>query len=354
MAEYISFQPSDFFNTVLYTGNGSTQTISGVGFQGDLTWIKARGSTDWHCIVDTVRGYDKYIYSNDTSVEYTSTTRLTSWNADGFALGSQGETNTNAGTYVAWNWKAGTTTGIAGSPSITPTAYSFNQTSGFSVVSYTANNTAGATIPHGLGVVPDMAIFKCTSYAENWSVYHKNLTGGRDGLNQVFLNKTNAQSTTDNFYDTAPTSTLFYMNNGGEVNESTRTYVAYFFASKKGYSKFGSYKGNGNADGPFVFTGFRPAFVMIKSSGGVETWNMWDNKRSTSGSNLTNMNLHPDSNAAENTATAPGGQVIDILSNGFKIRGTTTETNQSAYNMIYMAFAEFPFVSSNSKAGVAR
>ena len=350
--------PEAYFQVKIYTGNGSanhaiTFDDTDTDMQPDFVWIKNTEALagDSHCLFDALRGATEVIHSDTTAAEVDDDDTLDSFTSDGFQVDADVKVNTNTEDYVAWCWKANGTGSSNTSGTINTTATSANTTAGFSIITYTGNGTAGATIGHGLGAVPDLIIPKTLSHTGSWPVFHT--TQGETKF--LELNNNGAvQTGTTRWNDTAPTSTLFYMNNGGEVNESTRTYVAYFFASKKGYSKFGSYKGNGNADGPFVFTGFRPAFVMIKSSGGVETWNMWDSKRSTSGSNLTNMNLHPDSSAAENTATAPGGQVIDILSNGFKIRGTTTETNQSGYTMIYMAFAEFPLVSSNSKAGTAR
>ena len=345
MAAYISFQPSDYYSTKLYTATGSAAAITGVGFEPDLVWIKDRTLTGYPSLMNVLGGPTYNLFSNTTAAQ-ANNSLLTAFDSDGYTLGgSNGDTNTSGRNYVSWNWKGGTTTGLSGG-TLTPSSYSFNATSGFGIYAYTGTGSA-ATIPHGLGVAPEVLIVKRLDSTSAWSMYWKVL-----GANKyIYMNATAAAATDSSsefWNNTDPTSTVFSVKDAAYTNGSTNTYVAYCFTPKSGYSKFGSYTGYDTSDGPFVFTGFRPAFVMIKSSGGVETWNMWDSKRSTSGSNLTNMNLHPDSSAAENTATAPGGQVIDILSNGFKIRGTTTETNQSGYTMIYMAFAEAPFVNSSS------
>ena len=349
---YISFQPSDNFSTKLYNGNNSTQSITGVGFQPDLTWLKSYDTAGtWHYLTDSVRGVGKQLYSNSDSSQGSNPAVITAFDSDGFSLGDAADTNGSGVDCVAWSWKAGTTTGIAGSPSITPSSYSFNQTSGFSIVRYTANNTAGATLPHGLGVAPDMALFKCDSYAENWNMYNKNLTGGTAATYTIRLNNTAAEATTDNYNDTAQTSTtLFTVGNAGEINEGTRTYVAYFFKGIKGFSKMGSYigTGSGGGDGPFIYTGFRPAFTICKIyDGNTNNWKMVDDKRP--GYNLNNKTLNADSTAVESTEDN-----CDYTANGFKIRRSGNDVNGSGYKYIYMAFAEFPFVSSNSKAGVAR
>ena len=343
MAVYTTIDDAgSFFNPILYSAGSAPLAITGVGFSADFTWIKSRSYADNHNLFDTVRGATEIIYTNMNAVQDTQAQSLQSWQSDGFTLGTRNDTNRSGQTFVSWSWKAGTTTGIAGSPTITPTSYSFNATPGFSVIAYTGTGVA-ATLPHGLGVAPKMIIQKNLDDAENWQVYHASMGATK----YILLNDVGAeQINSTRWNDTEPTSTLFSIGTDSSVNYSGEDMIAYVFADVQGYSKFGSYAGNGNADGPFVYTGFRPAFIVIKNADGVETWNMWDNKRSTSGTNLTNMNLAPSAVAAENTASAPGGQVLDLLSNGFKIRGTTTECNQSGYDMIYMAFAEAPLVNS--------
>ena len=342
---YISFQPSDFFSTKIYTGTGSSNAITGVGFQPDTTWIKDRDASQPHVLFDAVRGANKRLYPNTTAAEGTETQALMSFDSDGFTLGTWGDLN-NTDDFVSWNWKAGTTTGIAGSPSITPSSYSFNATSGFSIIKYVGNGTSGATIPHGLGVAPDMVITKNLDVAEGWAVYHTSL-GPTKFLK---LNDSAAVGTGTGYWnDTAPSATLVTLGNDGGVNQSTKNMVAYCFASKKGYSKFGSYTGNGSADGPFVYTGFRPAFFLVKDTAGTNNWTMFDNKRNPFWNPAAEA-LQPNSAAGEYNET----EGVDILSNGFKARESAAWLNSSGNAMIYIAFAEFPIVSSNSKAGTAR
>ena len=346
MAEYISFQPSDFFTPLIWTGTGASNAITGVGFQPDLVWAKQRSGTEYHEVCDSVRGATKIIYPNETSGEGTNAQTLKTFDAEGYTLGTSMGWNQNTGTYVGWNWKAGTTSGIAtnGSTTITPTGYSFNQTSGFSTIAYTGNSTSGAKIPHGLGVAPDLMFVKKLNAGQSWAVYSKSIGPTK----YLSLNQTIAEATSiDRWNDTATDSVNFTVGDAGDTNGAFN-YIAYCFASKKGFSAFGSYYGNGNADGPFVYTGFRPAFLICKiSSGNTGGWDMFDNKRDTF--NPTDQILQANSSSAE-----ADSDDIDFLANGFKIRNTSGNHNGNGYTYIYMAFAEFPFVSSNSKAGVAR
>ena len=343
MAAYISFQPSDFFNTVLYTGTAAENVITGVGFSSDFTWVKRRNSSGAHYAFDTVRGATKAIIPNDTDIEDTNAEFLKSWESDGFTLGTSGGPN-GAYTYASWNWKGGTTSGLAaGTHAVT--GYSYSATAGISIITYTGDNTAG-TITHGLGAVPKMIITKTLNSTVDWFVYHVTPGAGK----YMVLNDTAAQGSSSIVWgNTTPTSTVFSLGAGAETNTSPREYVAYAFAEKSGFSKFGVYEGNGNADGPFIYTGFRPAFVIIKISSGSGTgnWYMFDNKRA--GYNVENEQLYCDT-----TGSTDSDDIIDLVSNGFKIRGTEFGINADGKTIIYMAFAEFPFVSSNSKAGVAR
>ena len=344
MAEYISFQPSDNCGNALYTGTGAVQTISGVGFQPDFTWIKERNGTDWHCLNDTVRGYSKYVYSNSNAAEATFTDRLTSWNADGFVLGAGVETNTDASTYASWSWRMGTTSGLTGG-TITPSGYSINATAGQSIIAYTGTAVA-ATLPHGLGVAPQMIIQKNLADTENFQVYHVSLGATK----YILLNTEGAQATqTSRWNDTAPTSTLFSIGTDSSTNGSGEACVAYCFAPIKGYSKFGNYMGMGGADGPFVYTGFRPNWLLIKSyTNDARQWYIFDGKNK--GYNVSgNCLIKADGTEAEDCDS-----FIDILSNGFKIRTTTAPLNQDTSEFLYAAFAEFPIVSSNDVPGVAR
>tara|TARA_R100001086_G_scaffold232617_1_gene153914 strand:- start:66 stop:1118 length:1053 start_codon:yes stop_codon:yes gene_type:complete len=338
-----------FFSPTLYTGNTSTQTITGVGFSADFTWIKDRDATKWHSLVDTARGYNKWVYSNDSAVEDTVTDRLTSWNSDGFALGANLETNTDTNDYVSWNWKAGTTTGIDTTGStITPSAYTFNQTSRFSAIAYTGNATAGAKLPHGLGTTPIMIIVKNLQTTESWMVYHQYSDAvPEDYAMQLNTTGPNADNNT-NWNDTAPDSVNITFGDGAGTN-SANNFIAYCFADVQGYSKMGSYLANGNADGPFVYTGFRPAFVMTKATTGYINWNMFDSKRPP---------YNPEEPLWANTTgteASIGAYDVDLLSNGFKARTLSSQVNSTSTPLyIFAAFAESPFVNSNGVPSNAR
>ena len=364
MAEYISFQPTDFFNSVLYTGNDGTNAITGVGFQPDITWIKKRSAIASNSLHDVPRGADKTLRSN-TGGAQTTNDYFDSFDSDGFTVSTgESDVNANAATYVGWNWKAETTTGIVTTGStITPTAYAFNQTAGCSIITYTGNTTAGATIPHGLGVAPDVIWVKNTQTAEAWSCQYKASTGPHSGTTQLgptkdmTLNDTNAQRTVSLWNDTAPDAVNFVVGSGGNTNLA-ETHVAYCWADIRGYSKSGIYGGNSSADGPFIFCGFRPAMIIIKKfygttggSGGGDQWQMFDNKR-VGYNEAGNYVLNPSANAAEQD-TGQGGGDIWFLSNGFKA-GNAGELNEDDNTYLYQAFAEFPLVSSNDVPTVAR
>ena len=340
-------KPTDYFNTKLYTGNGSTQSITGVGFQPDWTWIKSRTTTNSHALYDAVRGATKTLRSNTTGAEATSSQSLTSFDSDGFSVGSDGQENGSGRNYASWNWKAGGSASSNTDGSITSTV-SANTTSGFSIVTYTGNGIA-STVGHGLGVVPSMIIVKCRNAGSTaWTVYHKNLNNASNHI--LELNDTKASFGSDRFNTTAPTSSVFSVNAGSStVNQSGNTYVAYCFAEKKGFSKFGSYTGNGNNNGTFVYTGFKPAFCIVKRTDGLADWNMYDNKRI--GYNPLNYFVYPNLSNAEDTSNP---QWFDLLSNGFQLRNTSTMANTSGGSYIYMAFAENPFVTSTGIPTVAR
>ena len=341
--------PEAHFQAKLYTGNDSTQSITFDGstdMQPDLIWIKSRTNGASHVLTDAVRGVNSQLYSEGNWAAGTYTNMVTAFGSDGWTMGSNAQVN-GAQNYVAWCWKAGTTSGIAGSPSITPTSYSFNATSGCSIIKYDGTGSA-ATLPHGLGVAPKVVIVKRTDDANDWLVYHEKVGATK----YMRLDSTQAETTSSTAWnDTAPTSTLFSIGDRNEVNNSSGTYVAYCFASKQGYSKFGSYEGNGNADGTFVYTGFRPAFVMTKYTspgGGVGDWNMYDNKRE--GYNVENDYLAANTTSVENSSD----NQVDLLSNGFKWRATDSDTNEDGSTYVYMAFAESPFVNSEGVPTNAR
>ena len=316
------------FNTKLYTGNGGTQNITGVGHKPDFNWIKCRSNTSDHALQDIIRGNTKSLQSNTSSADATVTNGVTAFTSDGFNLGAGGDVNTSGRTYCSWNWKAGGSQGSANTAgSINTTYTSVNTTAGFSISQYTGTGS-NATVGHGLGAVPKMIIVKKLSGSDSWTIYHASM-----GATKKINFDTGAGGTqSDRWNDTSPTNTLFSIGTNGSVNANNATYVAYCFAEKQGYSKFSSYVGNSNADGPFVYTGFKPAFVLLKSSTSVEEWVMFDNKR---------LGYNPDNNAliVSNSAEATDND-IDFLSNGFKLRRNTGYVNDNGRVFIYMAFGQ--------------
>ena len=333
-------KPSDYFNTKVYTGTGSSLALTGVGFQPDWTWIKRRNGTAYHWLIDAVRGSTKAIYSNGTEAEQTQSQGITSFDSDGFTLGTNSDVNGSSDTYASWNWLGANGTASNTDGSITSTV-SANTTSGFSIVSYTGTG-ANATVGHGLGVAPKMIIVKDRSAAKNWTVYHIGVGNDKD----ILLDVTNTENTSTAWNNTTPTSSVFSIGTLGNVNTSSNNYIAYCFADVQGYSKFGSYTGNGNADGTFVYTGFKPAWILIKHSGGGtaggEQWNLQDVKRSTYNPSI--ISLFPNTTDADNSTT---NNSLDILSNGFKVRTVDNRLNNSGATYIYMAFAEEPLVGDN-------
>jgi hypothetical protein len=323
-------------NVVLYSGNSSTQNITGVGFAPDFTWLKVRNDAQNHRLFDTVRGANKRLMSSSTAAEATTTDELTAFGSDGFTLGANTDVNGTGFTYVSWNWNAGgsTVTNTSGTISAQVRA---STTSGFSIVTYTGNGSGGATVGHGLGASPSWIIIKSRSNATNWMVWTDKLTTNYalEGLNTTGAEVSGGSPSK---YIRAVSSTTFTIGDDVSVNQSASyTYVAYCFAAVAGYSAFGSYTGNGSTDGPFVYLGFRPEFVMIKNITTAGTsWEMFDNARETS--NLMDLELLANSTGAEGTYTFG-----DFVSNGFKLRSTNNGVNQSTATLVYMAFAESPF-----------
>ena len=337
---------TEHFNTKIYTGTGSSLALTGVGFQPDFTWIKCRaaGSGTDHVLFDAVRGVTKALNSNDNSIEDTISNSLTAFGTDGFTVNGNGATGASGDTYVGWNWKANGA-GSANTDGSINSTVSVNQTAGFSIVSWTGNAVAGATIGHGLGVKPSMIILKNrTPDTASWTIYHSSLGATK----YMVMESTNAvQTSNTRWYDTEPTNQVFTVGSSGNVtgDNSGETFVAYCFAEKTGYSKFGTYTGNGSSDGTFVFCGFKPAMIILKNTETAKDWNIWDNKR---GFNGVNKLLYPSLTNAEGS-----GEYIDLLSNGFKLRDTNNKWN-SAEKFIYMAFAENPFVNSGGVPTTAR
>jgi hypothetical protein len=348
--------PSAHFQTATWSGSGATQSITNDGnsdLQPDWVWTKPRGIAFNHALMDSSRGVGssgKVLVANSSNAEFTIDDYVTSLNSDGFSVGA-GDAGFNASndTYVSWQWKAnGGTTSSNTDGSITSTVQA-NTDAGFSIVQYTGTGTA-ATIGHGLGVAPAMYIVKNRDQTgTNWTVFHKDLTSNAYSL---YLNDTSAQSNSVGYWNgTSPTSTVFSIKNtSGDVNTNTEDYVVYCFAEKQGYGKFGKYTGNGNANGAFVYTGFKPAFVMTKSTG-TGSWSMYDNKRL--GYNPIDVWLRANGSDAESTS-AISGDDIDLYSNGFKLRNSDNTINASGTTYIYMAFAENPFVTSTGIPTTAR
>jgi len=356
--------PQDHFNTVLYTGNGSTQSITGVGFQPDLVWIKRRNIATNHNIFDSIRGANVKLYPNLTNAEYTDTNALTSFDSDGFSLGADGEGGSASGsTYVSWNWNANGS-GVSNTDGSITSTVSANTDAGFSIVSYTGNgssgasvghglnqtpdlyiikNRDGASVGHGLNQTPDLYIIKNRDAAEQWWV------SGYPQMSSVFssaykflsLDRTDALITAGGTATTATSTTITFTDSGAATNEGGSDMVCYAFHSVDGFSKFGSYTGNGQSypNTPFIYTGFRPAFVLYKRAD-TATSNWWIQDSTRSPYNLIDDVIYADLSNAEGTNSAY--VQIDFLSNGFKIGSNWGGNNGSGNGYIYMAFAEMP------------
>ena len=346
--------PELYFQCKLYTGNGSddhaiTFDQTDTSMQADMVWMKSRTQSGYnHYLVDVVRGVTKAIRPNLTNDEDTYSDAFKSFDSNGFTLDddtSNSEINQNTKTYVAWCWKAG---GSASSNTngSTTSSVSANTTAGFSIATYPGNGSSGATIGHGLSTTaPKIVLIKKRSAADSWTMLNTNID-----LNKYLkLNGNDAEVSDPMFNNTAPTTSVFTVDSDGQVNENSNTFVAYCFSEVQGFSKFGKYTGNGNADGTFVYTGFRPAWLLLKkSSASGNTWQIFDNKRDTG--NALDNTLEADTNSAEATGT----DRLDFLSNGFKIRTSGSAQNASGATFIYMAFAEAPFVNSNGVPNNAR
>ena len=320
-------KPSDYFNTVLYTGNASaSRSITGVGFQPDWLWVKGRSTAYYHALWDVVRTNKSALYSNTSDAEDTGTGgTLGSFNSDGFTLPNEsgGFVNNNGTTYAAWNWKE-------------------TADAGFDIVSYTGNGSA-RTLSHSLSAIPKMIIVKNLTSATSWHVYHNSIGATK----YLQLNSDNAEGTASSVWnDTAPTSSVFSIGSGDGTNKNTNNIIAYLFAEKQGYSKFSSYIGGGS-NFPFIYTGFKPAFVMLKNTSATGGWLIADNKRDPE--NIVDKKIFANLSNAEGT-----DNVCDFLSNGFKLRTTDTSQNGSGNTIIYMCFASNPFVTSTGVPTTAR
>ncbi len=348
MAAYTTIDnPELYFQTVIYTGDGNTGrsiTLDGSeDMQPDLVWIKNRDTARKNNVYDSVRGVTKRIVSDSTVAEDTAGNGLTAFNSDGFTTGSETDTNNDTDGIVAWCFKAGTAfSNDASATSIgdIDSSGSASTTAGFSICSYTGSGSAGDTIKHGLDKTPSFYVVKTRDSTYDWRAYHKGI-GETKYLN---LNQNVAVATATNAWnDTAPTSSVFSLGDGSTVNQNTDNFIAYCFADVQGFSKVGgSYVGNGSSNGAFIYTGFRPAFVMIRDTGNAENTFIFDNKRD--GYNVNKVLLYANTTPADTTT---GANQIDLLSNGFKCRSTDNGTNRSGATFIYTAFAEAPFVNSN-------
>ena len=372
MAQFINFKPTDYFNTVTYTGTasgGSWQAVTGVGFQPNMTWIKSRSNTSWNAICDSVRGVDaspscKAVYSNESSAEQTNSVEyMDGYQSDGFTVGENGSFGLNGYTYVSWCWKMGTSSGLSGGD-ITPTGYSIDTTACQGVYAYTGTGS-NATIAHGLGKAPSLVLVKCRSDTESWAVYNStpgyNAGATTQGGNlDLTLNDSNARTTSSTMWnDTNATSTYITLGTNDQTNGSGKTYIMYVFCDVPGYSMNGQYRGTGNNDGPIIYTGFEPAYIMVKNrdSGGPSNygWTMYSNKfgmkEYTSrgdGNELVEMLM------ADQTDGDEVGEAVDFYSTGFKWRGNGARTNQSSASFMFQAFAKNPIVGKSNNPGTAR
>jgi len=322
--------PSAYFQTTLYTGNGSNRDITGVGFQPNFTWIKQRNGTFSHVLGNSVSGDNKFLVSSATQAESTDSDKFRTFVSDGFQVGTHNGVNGSSKTYVGWSWKE-------------------SATAGFDIVAYTGNATGGRTVAHSLSAVPAMMIVKNRAASIKWAVYHKNNTAAPE-TDHLKLNSTDPTEDDDSTWnDTAPTSSVFSLGGSTSTNGDGTAYIAYLFADVQGFSKMGSYVGNGNVDGAFVHTGFKVGWVMIKKTDGSENWKIWDNKRP----GFNDLNYQQNVNAAEAESDSSNNR-LDLLSNGFKMRGSGDTFNSSGGNYIYMAFADQPLVTSTGVPATAR
>jgi hypothetical protein len=328
-------QANDYFDATVYTGTGSALTVTNSGMQPDWVWIKNRTSAGSSGLWDAIRGVNQRLISNLTNAEDTNS-GVSAFNSNGFSVGTAANYNTNGNSFIAWQWRASNAAGVTNTAGTITSTVSASTTSGFSIVTYTGNATAGATVGHGLGVAPSMIIVKSRANATGWVVGHSNLNNGTNPWQwYLSLELTAAQGTTSlTWNNTAPTSTVFSLGSGSGTNPSA-TMVAYCFAPVAGYSAFGSYTGNASTDGPFIYTGFRPRFIFGKDSGGTNNWWIFDSARDTY--NVAGKILRPNLSDAELDSPPR----VDLLSNGFKIRSVNLPNDATTY--IYAAFAESPF-----------
>ena len=332
--------PSVYFQIKLYTAADAYTFDGNSDMQPDWMWIKERNGTNEHNLFDSVRGTTKRLETSTTAAEQTSSTTLTAFGSDGFTVGNNPGTGQNGGNYVGWGWKAGTSfsnSAGANGANLASTG-SVSTTAGFSIVSFTGNRDETRTVFHGLGAVPKMIIFKNRASTNGWTIYNETIGNAK----KLTLNNTSAAGNcTACFASTTPTAAVFTVGDDGDTNGGGEAMIAYCFADVQGYSKVGSYVGNGNADGTFVYTGFKPAWIMFKQTNTTSNWTIYDTTRDTF--NVMEDKIHPNTNGAESDFTG-----LDSLSNGFKFRTNEGTFNASGGSFIYMAFAEQPFVTGAS------
>jgi len=340
---------SDYFDTKTFTGNGTSQSITNLNFKPSLVWLKDRSTAYAQSLFDLHRGTNARIRTDSSDSQDTPVpSALTAFNSDGFTVGGDVGVNQNNDNIVGWNWYSADTMGSANTDgSLNTYATTANTTAGFSIISYTGTGS-NATVGHGLGVVPNVIWVKSLSAGGDWTCYWSVLGSTKF----MRLNSTIAAGTQSTYWqDTDPTSSVFSIGTAGDVNGSGTNYIAYCFAEKTGYSKFGSYIGNGNADGTFVYTGFKPAFVMVKKYSSTSGWYMNDTARDFNGTNGNDASLFANTNDVEFTSSSLN---VDMLSNGFKLRSNNSEVNGNTYTYIYMCFAEAPLVGTNNIPATAR
>ena len=354
MAAYTTIDdPTEYFQIALYTGTGSTQSITNDGnsdLQPDWVWVKKRDAAESHALADTNRGTSATLFSDSNNQESSSGQVVNSFNSDGFQVGTEGVVNDNTNTYVAWQWKAGGGTTSTNSDGDINSTVQVNSTAGFSIITDSPGNNTARTIGHGLGAKPDMIIRRARNRTEDWCVYHSafesTLPGGFQGLNTTAAYNDSATT-----LFTSVSNTTFGVGTDFGVNGGFN-YVTYAFKEVQGYSKFGKYIGNGNSDGPFIYTGFKPAFIMTKRSDTAGYhWRIYDAKRNPF--NIVNARLSANNNDAEYSGTS-GNEHCDFLSNGWKWKTNASDQNVDGGTYIYMAFAENPFVTSNGIPTTAR
>ena len=350
MAAYTTIDnPELYFQCKIWTGTGSSNALTLDGdenMQPDFVWVKRRNSAGGHMLTDVIRGVTKTIITNETGAEQTFTNGLTAFGSDGFTVGSESGFNNSSDTFVAWCWKAGTAwsnDASATSVGSLDSSGTKNATAGFSIISFTGTESGTPSIAHSLSSTPEFIISKALEVTDNWMVFH----GSFSAQDYIILNTYGNTASASSVWNSLPSSTVINMGDNAGVNDDGDM-IMYAWHSVQGFSKFGTYTGNGNVDGPFVYLGFRPAWVLFKrTAGAAANWQLWDNKRNSA--NAVNRSLLPDDSAAEQT-----DQDIDFLSNGFKIRSSAGHLNVDGTTFIYAAFAEAPFVNSKGVPANAR